>query len=418
MAAFGPMHSPMDGPMSLNAISSKGFQASTFQSHNPKIFHWHDISIFNYAHRVRPDGFVDLTFMISRDDGRHYVPFWHVAGRSHVIRPASVMGDSSGRVYFLFPTCDHQDPVAALSLGLLVFGPSNGFSQPVLSKTFSGWGAGNFTSHLDVRRRLIFYVKTANRDSEGVRPDFLTIDANGGAVVAERILTSPGDERGLDYPHLASDEDALYLAWTSWDKSTNRYDAIHGIKSEDAGRAWKTFEGEPVSLPVDSTPAGPGTSIRVEEESDLSTWLARMTFHEGVLHFFYSVRGPASLAMRYRRFDLETLSWMPDVTPEWGGKYSRIHGLDGFFTMTPGMVFFVGSSHGRRITVIASDDAGETWIDFAEYELPPGYIPYGLDGVGHLTSDGSILGVFTAQRTTPAADLVDADVVMSLRIPT
>ena len=79
-----------------------------------------------------------------------------------------------------------------------------------------------------------------------------------------------------------------------------------------------------------------------------------------------------------------------------------LSGLDGFLTYPPSdpnRLYLIGNDSGH-LACLASDDAGQSWKDYARSEQSFGL--YSIGGYRQITDDGSIIGSFTDQKPPDA----------------
>jgi hypothetical protein len=213
----------------------------------------------------------------------------------------------------------------------------------------------------------------------------------------------------LQYPHIQVDsKGVVHTAWTTNIRGP-LYRAIHYMYSPDGGATWRSLAGRGLPTPVPADELGPSDRISLDDEFEVSTWLANFLAHNGKLHFMYLRRNASSrLGQHYMRYDASHPAREIDLYPRFRGQKLEIRGVSGFFAASDrpenGTIYAVGcgawTEAGCHVTCLASDDNGDSWRDYAQSATGFGNM-YSLSGRRQVASDGCILGAFTDTTLNP-----------------
>ena len=380
----GPCHVPRQLDLEQLATSSTGY--ATFQSHLQRmVSNAHGIFV-SYLAAELPDGRLVHRLVRSTDSGK---TFQLIHEGTNKTKAPAVETDEAGNVY-IFYSEDYDD--SSKPALFYRFDAAAGFTNPV-SATIPQGSAGKFAALYDPIRQRFYYFTFW----DSPHPNFYTVDKNG-QVLAQTSLTSPGAFARLQYPHLRRDGARIYAAWTTQHlaASTPAYRSIHYMFSDDGGVSWKTPAGN-VTIPVVGDDSGPIPQIVLGDELDPSTWLSSFFARGSSAHFFYYASAPID-RQHYVRVDTTTGGRTIDRYPQWNANGVSIATLDGFFAAGDASLplFAVGRDTQNRIGVIASDDDGQTWLDYAvSAPIQAGYGIYSIGGAREPGPDGYIVGSFT-----------------------
>lgn len=169
--------------------------------------------------------------------------------------------------------------------------------------------------------------------------------------------------------------------------------------SGDGGHVWKTsINASLLTLPVAADDTGPTNRITLTDEFGPDTFLAAVYARDDSVHFMYDVY--EITRQHYVRADTISGTITKNIWPTWRAGASELHAFDGFFvSRQDGWLFAAGAGDDARLVIFASDDDGETWLDYARSDpMPTGYAIYSVSGSRSITPDGYILGAFTEQQ--------------------
>jgi hypothetical protein len=134
------------------------------------------------------------------------------------------------------------------------------------------------------------------------------------------------------------------------------------------------------------------------------TWLASGLATAEHWHGLYQAQSHPP-RQHYVRYDLKTGKKQIDRYPKVSGRRLSLSGLDGFLVHHPShpkRLFLIGNDSGH-LACLVSDDAGETWQDYARSEQSFGL--YSIGGYRQMTEDGVVIGSFTDQQ--PPQEITD-----------
>jgi hypothetical protein len=280
---------------------------------------------------------------------------------------------------------------------VLRFDPAVGFAQPD-GTTLRGLASDKFTTAYDSGADRFYYVSTSYSPGHPAR--LAKFSAKGDVQVGPPVVTQ-GSHGFLMYPLLSLDGDNLYLAWTAQALpaiSSYLYWDIHFLVSRDQGRGWANPGGVSLHLPVLADSDGPAERVTLPEETGTHPWLSGFLARGGLVYFVYNTsRGLRG--KHFRRFSASTASFDVDASPIFRGNRLVADGQGGFLlsggTGPHGMLYFVGESvKDQRVVVLASDDAGLTWFDYA-VTRPRFTSLYSVSGPRAIGPSGRIYAVFT-----------------------
>jgi len=340
------------------------------------------------------------------------------AGRgdgTHV--PPVLEGDAAGNLYVFAPQFTR---LVGGDVDLLEFTAASGFATPNRS-TIPGMASDKFSAVYDSAHNDFFYAATGYAPGHPAR--IAVVGTSGEATVGDPLVVN-GRDAFLMYPLLGlGDDGTLFLAWTSQALpriSSYLYWDIHFMESPDRGRTWTTAAGRPLALPIPADSTGPADRVSTPGETGTHPWLAGFLPWAGMLHFAYR-SGPPAAGEHYRRFNLSQGRIDVVRSPVFRGNTLEVGGLGGYFLRGDGAngarprLYFVGTSpEETRIVVLASDDGGRTWFDYAVSR--PGFTKiYSLSGPRRIGPSGHLYGVFTDLKTNDES--LNANDVWLLSIP-
>lgn len=367
---------------------------ASFQSHNQKIVANQHGIFLAYIRSIDAAELAHWVIARSTDGGRSFTPLLE---GDHPTKAPVLETDAAGDVYAIHSK-DHLQNDAAPAL-VYRLSAAKDFADPTVVE-LAGASAGKYSAHIDETRGQLYFFTFQDAPT----PNFfvLSLDLD---LKAKLALTQYGAV-GVQYPHLRMLGGDLYAAWTT-DPSTIgelNYRDIHFMRSDDGGASWRpTTAGAPAyTLPVVADETGPTQGIVPPDELEATTWLSNHIARAGKLHFFYYAYDGANIDRQHHvRVDIATGQRDVDTQPEWRGQNLTIKSLDGFFAADPddpdGPLFAVSRDPAGRIVVLASDDDGVTWFDYAA-SAPLVAGPdslYALGGFRRVTTDGQLLGAVT-----------------------
>jgi hypothetical protein len=376
----------------LQTLSEHGANFSTLASQMRRLVSCRAGCFLSFTQDVA--GARSVVLMRSRDDGRSFDPFDQIPAGANNYRPAALATDGESAVFAAMPAIGALDTVDGWAWFLHRYDADGDTVRAAYRRNMGQGGSNNITLMHDARRDLLHYCNIVGSTSKRKRRNWVSVDPRKGRMVRRTALTTLPDGRdGFHYPHLATHNGVLFLAWTSWEQQRAIYGGIGVARSEDGGAHWTTLEGAPLTLPFDGGPAGPAGSLLAEEERGLSAPLAAFTVHGGALHFYYSAMAQPQWRQTYLRYDLVSRQWHR-TNPRWGGSELEINGLDGAFVSVGDRLLAIGNRSGNALAVLASDDSGRSWFDFGIVPMPEGFIPYGVHAC--LAPGNVLLCLFTA----------------------
>lgn len=402
-------------PIDLTRISSASPLFGTFQSHNQKVVS-NSYGIFmtyldtEYISAYGPNwGNLHLWKLLRSTDGGK--TFSTVYQSKNYTKAPSLETDASGNIYVF--VSDYDPGPGDGGVSFYKFSSSANFQSPLITKV-PGAAAGKFASYYDGTRNQIYYF-----NFNGGGPDFYVFDLNGKLLRSTQLIVN-GPHGLLQYPHLTMNNGQLFAAWTtSADLSISPYLYwdIHFMVSNDAGITWSKGDGTALKTPVIADETGPTDEIVLPDEFNVHTWLSSFTYHGGALHFMYESQFSSPNGREhYVRYDLSKKTIDLNTYPVWKGEKLTLHTADGFFTTNssdPNALLYAVSTDqftvpANRITVLASDDNGQTWFDYAVSQKFA--YPYAIGGARLTATGGYISGSFTNLVSNPNPPLNSSEI--------
>lgn len=388
-ALRGPCHVVQKLDLPLLATSSTHF--ATFQSHVQRMVSTSYGIFATYLTAETANQMRTFRLVRSVDGGTTWTTLHEATFRTAA--PA-LETDEAGNLYLFFA----QDFNSANGPAFFYrFDAATGFTNPLVTQIPTG-GAGKFSALYDPGRQRFYYFDFW----DSPHSNFFTIDKNG-QILAQKSLTLPGPHARIQYPHLKRDGARIYVAWTSQhlDTGAPSYRTIHYMFTDDGGVSWKGPNG-PIAIPAVADESGPVPQIVLPDEYQPITFLSSFLPRGQYAHFFYYAYPPLD-RQHYVRIDLTNGARTIDRYPTWSAGDISIKSLDGFF-VEPGPtkpIFAVAKDIKNRIAILASDDDGVTWLDYAVSDpSPAGYNPYAIGGAREPGPDGYLVGTFTDQAAT------------------
>lgn len=335
-----------------------------------------------------------IEFAMSSNSSAPFYSFAGFAPTSENTRPPSVIGSANGSDMYAV----HMENTNVYSAPAIIYkySTSNNYISPVAQVEISNASSGKWTALYDSIRNYIYLFTFANTSYDNLTSwyNFTTINTHDWSVKQIALTKVGANGDGVHYPHLTTIGTTLFAAWTT-DKGNPYYGSIQIMKSTDAGASWSTLSGTNLTLPVDSSTAGPTQSLILPDEVGGSNWLANMIGYNGSIHIMYTATHAAGQTnvyrSRYARFSqsgvLETQKYGP-----FSGTNLVINGQSGFFVDAGSRLFAVGTFDSKAVVVLVSNDSGLTWQDYAFADMPGGLQPYGLGGYHMLSGNGEIVG--------------------------
>jgi hypothetical protein len=397
---YGQPWDSLPGQVQVTRIDGPVIHYATFQSHNQKVVEAAGL-IFMTHLRSRNEAYTDQIWRLSasRDGG---VGFVTIAEQSGATNPPVLECDSNGNLYLFrvdFLSGDaFLDRWEASQLRSFVDHPEQ--PRPMAKTTrIPGGAAGKYAAMIDPQRDRL-YLFSHNNTFHRMQLD--------GTLLDSRVLLVPGPNGMLQYPLLSlNPQGQLHLAWTTQKHGQYMYRDIHHMFSDDGGDSFYSWRpsGEPPSvrleLPILADETGPALRITLDDEFEVHTWLASELATTQHWHGFYQAQTQPP-RQHYVRYDLKTGKKQVDQYPRVGGKRLSLSGLDGFLTYhpsDPNRLFLIGNDSGH-LACLVSDDAGQSWQDYARSEQSFGL--YSIGGFRQVTNDGAIIGSFTDQKPPDA----------------
>ncbi len=376
---------------------------ATFGSHNQRVVDNAQGLFVAHLTTIHPgpslpanglDSQSDWQLLRSRDGGISFDSVYRGDREGTHVSPV-VDSDTSGNIYVFEQQFTR---LTGADVRFLKFAPASGFRSPSVS-IIPGMASDKFSAVFDPSRNQFYYSATGYGPGHPAR--LATVTTSGVASVGPPVAVQ-GSHGFLMYPLLRVDETAtLFLAWTTQAlPQINRYLYwdIHFMRSSDRGRTWTTSSGATLPLPVVVDGDGPTDRVSLADETGSHPWLASFAPRNGMLHFAYESQQPSE-RMHYTRFNTATRAFDLAEYPVFKGNALSVRGQSGFFAFRHGdperLLYFVGQNSGTRtLVVLASDDDGRTWFDYAVSRRQFASI-YSLSGSRELGPSGNIYGVFT-----------------------
>lgn len=396
-------NSTLPGRIRLTMVDEPVIHYATFQSHNQKVVEGGGL-IFMTHLRTRNEAYTDQAWRlsVSRDAGASFVT---LAERSDATNPPVLECDPNGNLYLFrvdFVGGDaFLDRWESTTIRTWLENPSD--KRPVPNTTrIPGGAAGKYSAMIDPARDRL-YLFSHNNTFHRLRLD--------GTLIDSRVLLAAGPNGLLQYPLLSlNPQGQLHLAWTTQKPDEYMYRDIHHMISEDAGDSFYSWtpagdgSRKELELPIIADETGPTLRVTLDDEFDVHTWLACGLATSKHWHGFYQAQSQPP-RQHFVRYDLATGKKQIDRFPKVSGNRVSLAGLDGFLAhhpSVPNRLFLIGSDSGH-LACLVSDDAGETWQDYARSEQSFGL--YSIGGYRAVTEDGAVIGSFTDQ--TPPQEITD-----------
>jgi hypothetical protein len=373
-------------PVELVCVDSEAHGYATFQSHNQKVIS-NSQGIFMTHLRTRGDGYNAQQWRLSwsKDRGRTFQTIYEAVDPTN---PPVLETDATGNIYVIRP--DFVD----LNAYLYRFLSRSGYKSPMVSKIPRA-SAGKYAMAIDVTREQIYFL--AHNGT------FNVIGFDGAIRSGDKLLVQ-GPDAHLQYPHLNVDSQGdLHAAWTNTKRGGKLYWDIHHMYSTDGGSSWRTIPNERIDSPVVSDRHGPTLRVTLDDEFEVSTWLASFRASNDKLHFMYRA-GTAQVRQHYVRFDRQSGKRDIDLFPSFGGEDLSHIGLDGFLVLGANgeNVYAVGRDPKGHVICLISRDCGQNWNDYAK--TAGRFNAYSIGGCREITKDGFIIGSFTDQKGSNAVN--------------
>jgi hypothetical protein len=401
-------------PIELTQISTSSPLYGTFQSHNQKvvsnaygIFMTYLDTEYVGAYGVNWGNLHLWKLLRSTDGGKTFSTVY--TAKNYTKSPA-IETDASGNIYVF---AGDYSPAGTADLFFYKFLSSKNFQSPLVTQ-IPGAAAGKFSTFYDSTRNQLYYF-----NFNGGGPDFYVFDTNGKLLRSTQLVQN-GPNGLLQYPLLSMNNGQLFAAWTTSAPPTYNpylYWDIHFMVSNDGGVTWVKGNGTQLKTPVVADETGPTDRVSLSDEFDVHTWLSSMIYHNGALHFMYEAQfNYPNWREHYVRYDLNKKAFDLNTYPVWKGEKFSIHNLDGFFATNPSdatsLLYAVSTDQfitsKNRITVLASDDNGQTWFDYAVSK--PFIQPYAIGGSRLAVSGGYITGSLTNLVSNPNPPLNSSEV--------
>lgn len=393
----------LPGQVRVTLVDEPVIHYATFQSHNQKVVEGGGL-IFMTHLRSRNEAYTDQAWRlsVSRDAGASFVT---LVEQSDATNPPVLECDPAGNLYLFrvdFVGGDaFLDRWEASSIKSWLDKPST--DRPVPQTTrIPGGAAGKYSAMIDpARDRLYFF--SHNNTFHRLRLD--------GTLVDSRVLLASGPNGLLQYPLMSLNPNGeLHLAWTTQKHGEYMYRDIHHMISEDGGDTFVSWQASgdgvrtKLELPIIADETGPALRVTLDDEFEVHTWLASGLATAEHWHGFYQAQSNPP-RQHYVRYDLKTGKKQIDRYPKVSGRRLSLSGLDGFLVHHPShpkRLFLIGNDSGH-LACLVSDDAGETWQDYARSEQSFGL--YSIGGYRQMTEDGVVIGSFTDQQ--PPQEITD-----------
>jgi hypothetical protein len=393
----------LPGRVRVTLVDEPVIHYATFQSHNQKVVEGGGL-IFMTHLRSRNEAYTDQAWRlsVSRDAGSTFVT---LVERSDATNPPVLECDPQGNLYLF--RVDFVGGDAFLdrweSEGIRSWLENPRGNRPVPSTTrIPGGAAGKYSAMIDPQRDRLYFF-SHNNTFHRLRLD--------GTLVDSRVLLASGPNGLLQYPLMSlNPEGQLHLAWTTQKHGEYMYRDIHHMISEDGGDTFVSWQASgdggrtKLQLPIIADETGPTLRVTLDDEFEVHTWLACGLATSKHWHGFYQAQTQPP-RQHYVRYDLKTGEKQIDRFPQVAGDRLSLSGLDGFLVNHPSdpkRLYLIGNDAGH-LACLVSDDAGETWKDYARSEQSFGL--YSIGGYREVTADGAVIGSFTDQQ--PPQEITD-----------
>jgi hypothetical protein len=388
-------------PITVREVAAIQTIYGTFQSHNQRVVRTRDGTFLSYLRRRTDTAEAHWILARSTDDGLSWST---VREGMHGTNAPSLETDSSDALYVV-----HSDwRMDQTGPGYFYRYNAGSFATPAVEQSIPNGTGSKFTTCWDAFRSRLYVLTFWDE----LPRNFFTLRPDGSVERALRLY-APGPRAGVQYPHCKVIGSDLYVAWTTDPIGSApmglSYRDIHFVLSRDGGASWVRgpWNLTPLTLPITADETGPATQVVLPDELDTNTWLSNFVPTARSLHFMYYAAAPLN-RQHAVRFDLATGARSIDRQPRWLGNGHGLRTLDGFFvddTARSGLLYAVGAGEDGRLTVLATSDDGQTWFDFAVGPAPvAGRALYAIAGSRSVSSDGFILGAYTAQDLSATMD--------------
>ena len=356
----------------------------------------------NWANGSPLDSHSDWQVLRSTDSGTSFTLVY--TGRrqtSHV--PPVLDADAEGNLYVFAP---QFNATTGADVDVLQFLAASGFGSPT-KRSIPAIASDKFSSTFDRRANRFYFAATGYGPGHPAR--IATVPVSGHVSVSNPVAVE-GSHGFLMYPLLRMDDSGnLYLAWTTQELpklAHYLYWDIHLMRSPDGGQTWTTLSGSPLRPPVVVDGDGPADRLTLPDEDGTHPWLAGFLPRSGMLHFYYETEQRVA-RQHYVRYNTAAGRFDVNLYPAFKGNSLMVKGMSGFFVARPetgaSPLYFVGENANQgTIVVLASDDEGQTWFDYAtsRQRFPT---LYNLTGPKEIGASGQILGLVTALQTKDEA---------------
>jgi len=192
----------------------------TFQSHNQKVI---SNAYGTFATSGDAGGNAPMVLWRSTDGGQTFTAVYQ---RDLSVNPPTIEAAKDSNIYLIYPETDNSRTC------FQKFSASNGFSSPILTKTYTqAYSAGKFASVYDPGRR-VFYHATQWGYIYG-------INENGDVTSVSKQVFTSGLSSNPSYPHLFIDDSGdVHYAMTTADDDSSPYQTIRYLKHYSA--TWAT----------------------------------------------------------------------------------------------------------------------------------------------------------------------------------
>ncbi|MBL8680185.1 MAG: hypothetical protein JNK05_13500 [Myxococcales bacterium] len=388
-------------PITVRDVAAIQTIYGTFQSHNQRVVRTRDGTFLSYLRRRTDSAEAHWVLARSTDDGLSWST---VREGMHGTNAPSLETDSADALYVVHSDwrTDQTGP------GYFYRYNAGSLAAPAVEQSIPNGTGSKFTTCWDAFRSRLYVLTFWDE----LPRNFFTIRPDGSVERALRLY-APGPRGAVQYPHCKVIGSDLYVAWTTDPVGSApmglNYRDIHFVLSRDGGASWVRgpWNLAPLTLPITADETGPATQVVLPDELDTNTWLSNFVPTARSLHLMYYAAAPLN-RQHAVRFDLSTGARSIDRQPRWLGNGHGLRTLDGFFvddTARSGLLFAVGAGEDGRLTVLATSDDGQTWFDFAVGPAPvAGRALYAIAGSRSVSSDGFILGAYTAQDVSATMD--------------
>jgi len=386
----------------ITAVDPSAAAYGTFQSHNQKVVSNQNGIFMTY---LKSDGVKQnlnpsiWRLMRSIDGGKTFSMIYESTNPTN---PPVLETDKNNIIYLSHPDLLADDAF------LYRFTPADNYQNPTITKIPHGsyGGAGKYAMMIDESRNQLYYFS---------HNGYLNIIGLDGLVKKTIQLMTSGTYAYFHYPELYLDNKTgdLYSGWTTLKIGEYMYRAIHIMKSKDGGLTWQKLNGTILNSPIIPDDSGPTDRVTLDNEFDVHTYLWSIVVKDGKIHLPYEAQFPGNIIQHYVRYDIATGKKDKDIYPEWKGSELSLMSLDGFCATrnreSNFPIYCISTSYNKitgavKLAVLASFNNGETWQDYAAYDMggnSPVGGAYSIGGAREISADGYILGSFTDTTKNP-----------------